>query len=141
MRTRALLRQVVVTTAVVLSGLGLVNTGVAAAEASTQPPAEPGSVTVTLSPEQVEFLCQRRLPRLADRVERLLDRIQGGPEVRGSVAWLTDLAERERAAGRETTASLLAEAAERRAGWVSPLRDAGGRIAAFQQQYCGGDGK
>jgi hypothetical protein len=74
-----------------------------AATASADP------VTITLSPEQVQHLCEKRLPKIEKRITGLLDRINAGPEVRGSVEWLRTRATTERDAGRETTAQLLEE--------------------------------
>lgn len=111
----------------------------AVATAETQPPSsEPGSVTITLSPEQVRFLCEQRLPRTESRTTKLIERINGGADVRGSAEWLRKRAERERAAGRETTAEVLEERAERRAGRVDELNRIKTQVAEFRSQYCGG---
>jgi uncharacterized protein (DUF885 family) len=111
-------------------------TGAAAASASTQPP--PSSVTVTLSPEQVQFLCEKRLPRAENRASKAIERINGGEDVRGSVANLKKRAEQERAAGRETSAQLLEERAERRAGRIDQLNKIKSWAADFRSKYCGG---
>ncbi|PPK64475.1 hypothetical protein V5P93_007074 [Actinokineospora auranticolor] len=112
-------------------GLGITGAGVAAAQPSTP-------VTITLSPEQVGKICQQRIPRIEQRVTKLTERINGGAEVRGSVAWLKARAEKERAAGRETTAQVLEERAEKRAGRVDQLNQAKQRAADFKTKYCGG---
>jgi hypothetical protein len=130
-------------TAVALAGLALAAvtvTGTASAAASAQPPspAPPsGPVTITLTPEQVAFLCGQRLPRMENRVTKLLERINGGADVRGSVAWLKERANKERDAGRETSAQLLEERAERRAGRVDELNKIKGWVADFRSQHCG----
>lgn len=102
----------------------------ATASATTDP------VTITLSPEQVQHLCEKRLPKIEKRVTRLLDRINGGPEVRGSVEWLRTRATTERDAGRETTAQLLEERADRRAGRVDELNQAKQWATDFQTEHC-----
>jgi hypothetical protein len=110
-----------------------------AGSASAQPtsPAQPGPVTVTLSPEQVAFLCDKRLPKTETRVTKLIDRINGGAEVKGSVAWLKDRAKKEQDAGRETSAKLLQEKADRRAGRVDELNKIKGWVSDFRSKYCG----
>lgn len=116
--------------AAIVSGVSLVGAGVAVAQPSAP-------VTITLSPEQVRKLCEKRLPKAEKRIARLLERINGGAEVKGSVAWLKARAEKEKAAGRETTAQLLEEKAERRAGRVEQLNKAKERVADFQSKHCG----
>ncbi|WP_436492713.1 hypothetical protein [Actinokineospora sp. HUAS TT18] len=110
--------------------------GVAAAEPS-QPSPSGQPVTVTLSAEQVQFLCEKRLPKAEKRVTKLLERINGDAGTKGSVAWLKARAEKERAAGRETSANLLEEKAERRAGRVEQLNKIKGWVTDFQTQHCG----
>ena len=106
--------------------------------ASSSPSTAPGSVTITLSPEQVTFLCDKRLPKVENRVTKLIERINGGEDVRGSTAWLKKRAEQERAAGRDTSAQLLDERAARRAGRIDELNKIKGWAADFRAKYCGG---
>jgi propanediol dehydratase small subunit len=115
--------------------VGLVLGGAATASATTgtSTPA-PGPVTITLSPEQVQNLCDKRLPKIEQRTTRLLDRIQGDASVRGSVQWLKARAAKERDAGRETSAQLLEERADRRGGRVDQLKQ---WASDFQSQHCG----
>jgi hypothetical protein len=101
-------------------------------------PADPSApVTVTLSQEQLTYLCDKRLPKAQQRTERLINRISGGADVRGSVEWLRANAETERAAGRETTAQALEERAERRSERLPQLRSIQEQVTAFVEQYCG----
>jgi len=118
--------------------VGLVLGGAATASAATDPstPA-PGPVTITLSPEQVQNLCDKRLPKIEQRTTRLLDRIQGDASVRGSVQWLKARAAKERDAGRETSAQLLEERADRRGGRVDQLNQIKQWASDFQSQHCG----
>ncbi|MBC6446629.1 hypothetical protein [Actinokineospora xionganensis] len=116
--------------AAIVSGVSLIGGGVAAAQ-----PSEP--VTITLSPEQVQNLCEKRLPKAEKRIAKLLARINGDAQVKGSVAWLKARAEKERAAGRETSAQVLRERAERRAGRVEQLNKANDRVTQFQSKHCG----
>lgn len=103
---------------------------------STQP-APSGSVTVTLSPEQVTFLCERRLPKIETRSSKLVERIQGDENTRGSAANLRARADREREAGRDTTAQVLEERADRREGFVDDLNKINKWAADFRTEYCG----
>jgi propanediol dehydratase small subunit len=118
--------------------VGLVLGGAATASATTDTstPA-PGPVTITLSPEQVQNLCDKRLPKIEQRTTRLLDRIQGDASVRGSVQWLKARAAKERDAGRETSAQLLEERADRRGGRVDQLDQIKQWASDFQSQHCG----
>ncbi|MGH3858412.1 hypothetical protein [Actinokineospora sp.] len=116
--------------AAIVSGVSLIGGGVAAAQPSAP-------VTITLSPEQVQNLCEKRLPKAEQRITKLLTRINGDAQVKGSVAWLKARAEKERAAGRETSAQLLEERAERRAGRVEQLNKHKDRVTEFQSRHCG----
>lgn len=113
--------------------IGLVLTGATAATAQTDP-SEP--VTITLSAEQVQNLCEKRVPRIEKRATRLIERINGGAEVRGSAEWLRARAATEREAGRETSAQLLEERADRRAGRVDDLTKAKQWATDFRTQHC-----
>lgn len=112
---------------------GLMVGGATTASATTEP-SEP--VTITLSPEQVANLCEKRLPKIERRTTRLLDRINGDETVRGSVAWLRARAATERDAGRETSAQLLEERADRREGRVGQLDQIKQWVTDFRTQHC-----
>ncbi|GAA4438368.1 hypothetical protein ACFQV2_36975 [Actinokineospora soli] len=116
--------------AVVGVAIAIAVPGAAAAQPSTP-------VTITLSPEQVQRICEKRIPRIETRVDRALTRIGAGPEVRGSTAWLKARAEKERAAGRETSAQLLDERADRRADRVPQLEQLKTKVAEFRTAHCG----
>jgi propanediol dehydratase small subunit len=110
------------------------STATAAATTDPSDPSEP--VTITLSPEQVRNLCEKRLPKIERRATRLLDRIQGDATVRGSVEWLRARATSERDAGRESSAQLLEERADRRAGRVDQLTQVGQWVTTFRTEHC-----
>lgn len=95
-------------------------------------------VTITLSPEQVQRICENRIPRIEQRASRALERVSGGPRVRGSVEWLKARAAKEREAGRETSAQLLDERAERRAERAPQLEDVKAKAGEFKAKHCGG---
>jgi hypothetical protein len=105
---------------------------------STQPApsSEPGSVTITLSPEQVQRLCDNRLPKIETRTTKLVERIQGDENTRGSAAWLRARAKKETDAGRDETAKLLEERADRREGFVDPLNKINKWATDFSAQHC-----
>ncbi|HWM04403.1 MAG TPA: hypothetical protein VNP92_18865 [Actinophytocola sp.] len=118
--------------------VGLVLGGSAAAmaqPASDEP--EPGSVTITLNAEQVTWLCDKRLPKIEKRTGKLVERITGDAETRGSAAWLRAKAEEERTAGRETSAQLLEERADRRESKVDKLNQINKWAADFRTEHCG----
>lgn len=132
------------TTKTVLAGgvaalcLALLAPATALAQPSTPTPAPSGGATVTLSPEQLQYLCTKRLPKAETRTTKLIERINGGPEVRGSAKALQARAEKERAAGRETSAQLLDEKAQRRTGKVEQLTKIKQWVTEFRTQQCGG---
>jgi hypothetical protein len=112
--------------------------GSAAASADPTTPAAPaGPVTITLSPDQVSLLCGR-LSKADTRSTKLIDRINGGPDVKGSTEWLKARAKKERDAGRETTAKQLEERAARRAGRIDELNKIKAFASDFKGKYCGG---
>jgi hypothetical protein len=111
---------------------GLLLTGAATATAQTDEP-----VTITLSAEQVQHLCEKRIPKIEKRADRLLTRINGDESVRGSAAWLRARAAKERDAGRETSAQLLEEKADRRLGRVDDLTKVKQWATDFRTDHCG----
>lgn len=122
--------------AVLAAGLVVGGAGVAAAATATATDDPSAPVTITLSPEQVTNLCEKRLPRIEKRATRLLDRINGGADVRGSAEWLKARAAKERDAGRETSAQLLEERADRRLGKVDKLNQVKQWAADFRAEHC-----
>ncbi|HEV7647586.1 MAG TPA: hypothetical protein VGP26_05435 [Actinophytocola sp.] len=131
--------RIVVGGAVVGSVLfGSAAVAVAQEDPSSQPaPSEPGSVTITLSAEQVQALCDRRLPKIQTRTSKLVERIQGDENTSGSAAWLRARAKKESDAGRTETAQLLEERADRREGFVDPLNKINKWAADFSAAHCG----
>lgn len=112
---------------------------VASADPTTSAPAPgPGPITVTLSADQAQYLCTQRLPKVEQRTKKLVDRINGDENTRGSTKWLQARAAREKAAGRTTTAQLLTERAQRRSGQVDKLNQIHQWATDFATKYCGG---
>jgi hypothetical protein len=75
---------------------GMTMTAAAADEPTDQPSWE----------ERADRLCDR-VPRVQQRVDRLLDRLQAGSDVKGSIAWLTERAERARDDGHGDLATFI----------------------------------
>lgn len=110
----------------------------APAVASADPAPAPGPITVTLSADQAQFLCTKRLPKVQARTKKLVTRINGDANTRGSTKWLQARAQKEKDAGRTTTAQLLTERASKRAGQVDKLNQINQWATDFATKYCGG---
>ena len=110
----------------------------APAIASADPAPAPGPITVTLSADQAQFLCTKRLPKVQERTKKLVTRINGDANTRGSTKWLQARAQKEKDAGRTTTAQLLTERASKRAGQVDKLNQINQWATDFATKYCGG---
>lgn len=123
-------------TRIAVTGLALAALTLAGAgTASAEPTPPTGPVTITLSPEQVSLLCGR-VTKLESRANKLVERINGGPDAKGSTEWLKARAKKERDAGRQTSAQLLEERAERRAGKVDELTKVKAFATEFKTKYC-----
>ncbi|MFI7122760.1 hypothetical protein [Amycolatopsis sp. NPDC049868] len=114
------------TIAVCLTAAGLI---VLAPAASAQAP-------ITLSPEESRTLCAEWLPKLTQRTTKLTERINGGPEVRGSVANLKARAEGQRKKGHNDTADRLQQRADKRSGRIPELTAAKQKLDAFAGAHC-----
>lgn len=113
-----------------VAGFAVLGAGTASADESTPAP-------VTLSSEQVKKICEQRIPRAEERVSRLADRINGGPEVVGSSQNLKKRAEEARTAGRTEHAQRLDTRAGWREGHLDKLDKAKERLAKFKTEHCG----
>lgn len=91
---------------------------------------------ITLSPEESQQLCAEWLPRLTQRTAKLTDRINGGPEIRGSVANLKARAEDQRKKGHAEVADRLQKRADKRAGRLPELTAAKQKLDAFAGAHC-----
>lgn len=112
--------------------LGFTSTGVAAGVEVAQEYAP-----VTISPERVKELCEQRAPKIEERVERVTTRINGGPEVAGSTAWLRAHAQKARDAGNTGRAEKLEKRAARRGDQLTRLGEVQRRVDEFQAAHCG----
>jgi hypothetical protein len=99
-------------------------------------PAQPSYAPITLSPQESQQLCATTLPRLEDRDQKLIARINGGAEVKGSVAWLRARAQDQRANGHTRAADALDRRADRRATRANDLNSISQRLEAFKTAHC-----
>jgi hypothetical protein len=83
----------------------------------------------------VKKVCEQRVPKLENRVNKALTRINGGADVRGSVANLRARAER---ATDPAQKDWLNGKADHRSERVDVLKKAQERLATYKQKYCGG---
>lgn len=113
---------------VATAALGLTSTGVAAAQ---------DYAPITIGPEKVKQLCEQRAPKVEERITRLTTRINGGPEVHGSTAWLRARAQEARDKGDTARAERLERRLERRQDQSTRLGDAQRRVDEFQAAHCG----
>ncbi|MEJ1110764.1 MULTISPECIES: hypothetical protein [unclassified Kribbella] len=104
--------------------------------ASADPTPTPTYAPITLSPEESQRLCAEVLPKLIARREKLATRINGGADVKGSVAWLKARAAKQKAKGHEKVAAQLEKRAERRAGRLEQLAKIKGELEAFKTKHC-----
>ena len=119
-------RVVAMRTAIAALTLTTMALGTAPAWADTSEPAP-----ITISPDQVKQICEQRVPKIEDRITRLTKRIEGGPEVLGSVQWL-----QAQAKDHPDRAQQLNDRAQRRQGDLTKLDDAEQKLAAFKSAHC-----
>ncbi|KZB83634.1 hypothetical protein [Amycolatopsis regifaucium] len=100
------------------------------------PAASAQSNPITLSPEESQKLCADWLPKLTQRTAKLTDRVNGGPEIRGSVANLKARAEDQRKKGHNDVADRLQKRADKRSGRLPELNAAKQKLDAFTGAHC-----
>ncbi|OXM68701.1 hypothetical protein [Amycolatopsis vastitatis] len=108
---------------------------VAAPLASAQTTSAPVA-PITLSPEESQQVCSDWVPKLQKRATNLEKRINGGPEVKGSVANLKARAADQRAAGHTARADQLDQRATKRQGRIGELDTAKQKLDAFASAHC-----
>ncbi|MEU5266098.1 hypothetical protein [Amycolatopsis sp. NPDC021455] len=91
---------------------------------------------ITLSPEESQQVCSDWVPKLQKRAANLEKRINGGPEVKGSVANLKARAADQRAAGHTARADQLDQRATKRQGRIGELDAAKQKLDAFASAHC-----
>jgi hypothetical protein len=112
------------------------------ASAQTTTPAPPTASTaapvgpITLSPQESQQVCGDWVPKLTSRTEKLTARINGGPEVTGSVANLKARAADQTAKGHTAAADRLTQRATKRAGRIADLNEAKQKLDAFATTHC-----
>ncbi|WP_186382705.1 hypothetical protein, partial [Amycolatopsis rhizosphaerae] len=105
---------------------------------STPATPTPSYGAITLSPEEAQQLCGTMLPNLLSRTDKMLTRINGGADVKGSVAWLKAQADSQRAKGHGDRADRLEQRATRRASRTADLQSVQQRLNAFKTAHCEG---
>ena len=113
-------------TAIAALTLATVALSTAPAWADTSEPAP-----ITIGPDQVKQICEQRVPRIEDRIGSLTKRIEGGPEVIGSVQWLHAQAE-----DHPERAQQLNDRAKRRQDDLTKLQEASKKLDAFKAAHC-----
>jgi len=114
----------------ITAALGLGLSGVASAQPSS------GPAPITISPEKVRKLCEERTPRVEARIAKATERINGGPEVKGSIQYLKAQAQKARDAGKADRAKLLDDRATVRADRLVTLGNATKRLEKFKSAHC-----
>ncbi|ADJ48090.1 hypothetical protein AMES_6265 [Amycolatopsis mediterranei S699] len=109
---------------------------VAAPLASAQTTSPAPVAPITLSPEESQQVCGDWVPKLQKKADNLQKRINGGPEVAGSVANLKARAQDQRAAGHEDRAKKLDDRATKRQGKLGELNTAKQKLDAFASAHC-----
>jgi hypothetical protein len=105
--------------------------------ASAQPAPTPAPVApITLSPQESQQVCSDMLPKLEQRVDRLIKQINGGPDVKGSVQSLKTRAQDQRTKKHDKVADRLDQRAQRRAERINDLNQTKQRLDAFRSQHC-----
>jgi len=105
---------------------------IASAQTTTPAPVAP----ITLSPEESQQVCGDWVPKLTKRAAGLTARINGGPEVRGSVANLKAKAADQTAKGHTAIADRLTKRADKRSGRIAELNTAKQRLDTFAAAHC-----
>jgi hypothetical protein len=105
---------------------------IASAQTTTPAPVAP----ITLSPQESQQVCADWVPKLTKRAANLSERINGGPQVAGSVANLRARATDQRAKGRAKQADQLEKRADKRAGRIAELNSAKQRLDTFNAAHC-----
>jgi hypothetical protein len=139
MRTTQWTRRLAVTGCA--AGIGLAVVGAGTASAQGDPSATPAPITI--SSAQVQQLCEQRVPKLEAEVNKLITRIDGGPDVVGSTQWLQAQATKASGNGRSERAKVINNRLDRRTGVLSTLQGVKTKLTDFTTAHCGylGDGK
>ena len=119
------------------AGIGLAAAGVGTANAQGGPTTT-APAPITISSAQVQQWCDHDVPTLTEKVDKLVDRINGGPTEVGSTQWLHAQAQRAKANGHPARADFLDSRAERRTGVLTILNKVRTRLQDFTAQHCGG---
>ncbi|MEV6447767.1 hypothetical protein [Amycolatopsis sp. NPDC051716] len=109
---------------------------VAAPLASAQTTSPAPVAPITLSLQESQQVCSDWVPKLQKRADNLKKRINGGAEIKGSVANLKARAADQRAAGHTARADQLDQRATKRQGRIGELDTAKQKLDAFASAHC-----
>jgi hypothetical protein len=126
-------RRIAITGCCTVLGVAIL-TPIASAQTTSTPPTEVAPITLTQ--QESQHLCDTVLPRLEQRVQKLTDVVNGGPDVKGSVQWLRARAQNQRNAGHPKIADQLDQRAQRRADRTNDLARIHQRLDTFRTQNC-----
>jgi hypothetical protein len=118
------------------AGVGLAVAGAGSASAQGDP-STTQPAPITISSAQVQQLCDQRVPKLKAEVTKLINRIDGGPTVKGSTQWLQAQAQQAKSNGHPARADILDGRAERRTGVLTILQDVQTKLDNFTGAHCG----
>lgn len=102
--------------------------------AASADPSTPPSAPPTFD---VKRVCDTRIPKIEDRANKLIARITGDANTKGSSANLHARAERAKTAGNDAQADWLNGKAQHRDDRVGLVRKALDQLNAYKQKYCG----
>ena len=118
------------------AGVGLAVVGVSTASAQGDEPTT-GPAPITISSAQVKQLCEQRVPKLTDEVNKLVNRIDGGPTVAGSTQWLQAKAKQAQSNGHDARAKVINGRVDRRESVLTTLKNVQTKLGDFTTAHCG----
>lgn len=119
-----------------LAGCGIAAGLLVAAPIASADTQAPAPAPVTLSPQEVQQMCTAWVPKLHKQAQNLTNRINGGPEVSGSVANLKARANDARTKGHTAQADRLQKRADKRQSRIGELANATKQLDAFTSAHC-----
>lgn len=106
------------------------------APATAMPTASTGTAAGATDPDELSRLCRDRLPIIQARAAHLIEVLEGGPDVVGSVEWLRANADTAEANGRPERAQLLRARADLRATRADDIARVVQRLEDAAATYC-----
>ncbi|WP_027927762.1 hypothetical protein [Amycolatopsis benzoatilytica] len=119
-----------------LAGCGIATGLLIAAPIASADTQAPAPAPITLSPQEAQQVCTVWVPKLRKQAQNLTNRINGGPEVAGSLANLKARANDARTKGRTAEADRLQKRADKRQSQVGQLAGAAKQLDSFASAHC-----